>query len=129
MDRIARMEVSLGRNTWHTGTAAERRDMIPVREPSGERVISGPIFTLTTSDPVRLPLPSFELLEMAWHLARVVSMSASGLLNDLDLRFEDDDDDIRPMAVPDRALDWLLPPQTPSSNASNLQSYPPIHHL
>jgi hypothetical protein len=71
---------------------------------SGERVISGSIFTLTTPDPVRLPLPSFDLLEMAWHLARIVSMSASGLLNNLDLSFEGGDD-IKPMAVPDHDLD------------------------
>lgn len=83
---------------------------------SGERVISGSIFTLLTSDPVRLPLPSFDLLEMAWHLARIISMSASGLLNNLDLRFEGDYDDIKPMAVPNRILDWIMRPQTPSSS-------------
>lgn len=88
---------------------------------SGERVISGSIFTITTPDPVRLPLPSFDLLEMAWHLSRIVSMSASGLPDNLDLRFEgDDDDDIKPMAVPDHVMDWIIPPQTPSSKASSV---------
>jgi hypothetical protein len=38
---------------------------------------SGKVFTITTKDPVRLPLPSWPLLEMQWYLQRVVAMSAA----------------------------------------------------
>lgn len=89
---------------------------------SGESVVSGNIFKLTTSDPVRLPLPSFDLLEMAWHLARIISMSAPGLFNDLDFRFEGDDDDIKPVSVRERVLEWIPPPQTPPSYASSSEA-------
>lgn len=38
---------------------------------TGQRIPSGHISTVTTSDPVARPLPSMELLELRWHLARV----------------------------------------------------------
>ncbi|KAF5862433.1 hypothetical protein ETB97_011707 [Aspergillus alliaceus] len=100
----------------------DRVDECFIFRESGERVVSGSIFRLNTSDPIRLPLPSFDLLEMAWHVARIVSMSASGLLNDQDFRFEGDDDDIRPVSVPERVLEWIPPPQTPSSYASSIEA-------
>ncbi|KAL2825484.1 hypothetical protein BDW59DRAFT_146282 [Aspergillus cavernicola] len=92
------------------------------RPSSGEleKLISGSIITLRTADPARLPLPSFALMEMAWHLARVVSMSASGLIQELDLRFEGDEDDrMGPMAVSQRVLDWIPSTETPASYASS----------
>ncbi|KAL4927584.1 uncharacterized protein BDV17DRAFT_292326 [Aspergillus undulatus] len=58
---------------------------------------------------------------MAWHLARIISMSASGLLNDLHFRFKGDDDDIRPVSVPERVLEWIMPPQTPSPYPSSIE--------
>jgi hypothetical protein len=51
-------------------------------------VKSGQKFTLKTSDPIRLPLPSKELLELQWHLNRIVSMSAAA-----EVRDEEDDED------------------------------------
>lgn len=42
-------------------------------------------------DPVRLPLPSRELLEMAWYLNRIVSLSAAA--EDRDLLYDNDDDE------------------------------------
>lgn len=38
---------------------------------------SGKIFTLTTDDAEKRPLPSFQLLEMKWHLARISAMQGS----------------------------------------------------
>ncbi|KAJ5719607.1 hypothetical protein N7493_007185 [Penicillium malachiteum] len=55
------------RETWRTNVAAfnvETRELIS----------SGDIFTITTTDPVNLPLPSMELLEMLWHLKRIAAM-------------------------------------------------------
>ncbi|KAB8236920.1 uncharacterized protein BDW43DRAFT_307934 [Aspergillus alliaceus] len=100
----------------------DRVDECFIFRESGERVVSGSIFRLNTSAPIRLPLPSFDLLEMAWHVARIVSMSASGLLNDQDFHFEGDDDDIRPVSVPEHVLEWIPPPQTPSSYASSIEA-------
>lgn len=36
---------------------------------------SGKVITFTTPDPARYPLPSFELLEMQWHLHRTAALS------------------------------------------------------
>jgi len=52
---------------------------------------SGQKLVLKTSDPERLPLPSKELLELQWHLNRIVSMSAAA--EDRDDNDDDDDDD------------------------------------
>ncbi|KAI5310478.1 hypothetical protein KEM55_006612 [Ascosphaera atra] len=48
-------------------------------------------FTIRTSDPVNLPLPSFDLLEMAWFLSRMVSLSAAAE-DDRPFNFFDNDD-------------------------------------
>jgi len=52
------------------------------------RIKSGDTFALTTFNPITHPLPSFELLEMQWHLNRIVSMSGAA-----DIYDDDDDDD------------------------------------
>lgn len=39
---------------------------------------SGHVFTITTNDPVNKPLPSFQLLEMQWHLRRISAMQGAG---------------------------------------------------
>ncbi|KAE8374597.1 hypothetical protein BDV26DRAFT_284128 [Aspergillus bertholletiae] len=49
-----------------------------------EKVHSGQEFLIKTLDPVGLPLPSKELLEMAWILARVVNMSGAGGEEDIE---------------------------------------------
>ncbi|GAD97072.1 conserved hypothetical protein [Paecilomyces variotii No. 5] len=58
--------------------------------PQLSRVVSGAVFSLRTSDPERLPLPSIELLEMQWYLIRIVSMSGAASEYDND---DDDNDD------------------------------------
>lgn len=40
-------------------------------------VESGDSFVLTTSDPQNLPLPSWSLLEMQWHLQHIAAMSGA----------------------------------------------------
>lgn len=52
---------------------------------------SGDVFTLKTDDPTTRPLPSFELLDMQWHLNRIVSMT--GAADVYDEYIDDDDDD------------------------------------
>lgn len=44
---------------------------------SNEPVKSGHRFRLTTDDPVKRPLPDFDLLDMAWHLSQIVAMSSA----------------------------------------------------
>lgn len=60
-------------------------------EPEYKAVVSGDVFTLTTDDPERLPLPSWPLLEMQWHLQRIAAMS--GAAEARDSTGGDDDDD------------------------------------
>jgi len=55
-------------------------------------ISSGELFTLTTKDPEKLPLPSMDLLEMQWFLQRLVGMSGAAGWPILDL---DDDESVR----------------------------------
>lgn len=45
-----------------------------VHAETGEKIRSGDIFTVRTDDKEHRPLPSFELLEMRWHLSRIAAM-------------------------------------------------------
>lgn len=58
------------------------------------KIKSGHKFTLETPDPQRLPLPSKELLELQWHLNRIVSMSAAGEGSEEDYDDDADDDSV-----------------------------------
>jgi hypothetical protein len=60
-------------------------------EPEYRAVVSGDVFTLTTHDPERLPLPSWPLLEMQWHLQRIAAMSGAAEVRDYSNRDDDDD--------------------------------------
>lgn len=73
---------------------SSRLDGTPTRRIAigndAEFVKSGHIFTLSTHDPITHPLPSKEILDMQWHLTRVVSLS--GAAGTADLNVDDDDD-------------------------------------
>lgn len=43
----------------------------------GRPIQSGDVFTFTTPDPMRLPLPSFKLLEMRWHFQRIAALQGA----------------------------------------------------
>ncbi|GLI75849.1 hypothetical protein PoHVEF18_004115 [Penicillium ochrochloron] len=58
---------------------------------TGQEIPSGYIFTVTTSDPVARPLPSMELLELRWHLARIVATQGALKDEDMDLNPEEDE--------------------------------------
>jgi hypothetical protein len=61
--------------------------------PTTQGIYSGQEFSLTTDDPVKHPLPHYELLEMQWILQRVTAMSGAADIYD---DFDNDDD---PMAL------------------------------
>lgn len=42
-----------------------------------EAIASGDVFTVTTSDPETMPLPSWALLETQWFLRQVAGMSGA----------------------------------------------------
>jgi len=66
------------------------------------KIRSGDVFTLRTTDPKNLPLPSKELLEMQWYLQRLVAMS--GTAGWPSLPWDDNiDDDIIPRLNPSYA--------------------------
>ncbi|OAT07771.1 hypothetical protein BDBG_03803 [Blastomyces gilchristii SLH14081] len=72
---------------WGAGTYKEDG------EPEYRPIASGDVFSLTTDDPDKLPLPSWPLLEMQWHLQRIAGMSGAEASEDLDHNVDDDDDD------------------------------------
>ena len=57
------------------------------------------MFTVTTNDPDKKPLPSFKLLELQWILQRVVAMSGICCESSFDYSS-------------DRVYDWIPPPQS-----------------
>jgi hypothetical protein len=59
---------------------------------SSRQICSGDIFTLTTNDPKKRPLPSIELLEMQWFLQRLMGMCGSAEWPSLELEDDDFDD-------------------------------------
>jgi hypothetical protein len=61
-----------------------------VNSKNKKLIKSGDVFTLTTANPSTHPLPSFPLLEMQWHLNRIVSMSGAGEV--FDHPYDNDDD-------------------------------------
>jgi HNH endonuclease len=60
-----------------------------VENENDQRICSGDIFTLTTDDPNKRPLPSMELLDMQWFLQRLMGMCGSAAWPSLEM--EDDD--------------------------------------
>lgn len=83
--------------------------VLPTKDNDAFRPIeSGHIFTLRTDDPVNHPLPSYDLLEMQWHLNRIVGMSAAAALFRED---EDSDDDEEEEEEDNRTAKPLLPQQ------------------
>lgn len=67
---------------------AVRRIKLLDRE-TNEKVRTGDKITITTPDPASYPHHSWELLEMLWHLHRMVALSGAGAKDD----DTDDDDD------------------------------------
>ncbi|KAF2249690.1 hypothetical protein BU26DRAFT_593003 [Trematosphaeria pertusa] len=68
---------------------------------------SGTRFTLSTDDVTNKPLPDPGLLELQWHLQRIVAMSGAAGWRDLDYFDDDDDNDGTGVAVRDTVDQWL----------------------
>ncbi|CAI7670572.1 unnamed protein product [Penicillium bialowiezense] len=49
-------------------------DKVIIHAETGKKICSGDVFTVRTDDKEHHPLPSFELLEMRWHLSRMAAM-------------------------------------------------------
>ncbi|OCK95594.1 uncharacterized protein K441DRAFT_555677 [Cenococcum geophilum 1.58] len=92
---------------------------------STPKIKSGDIFTLTTDDPGRRPLPSLELLEMQWILQRITAMSGAAGTPEIDWS-DDGDTNSRPTLIPDdnngdirsysdRVYKWIPRPSLPGS--------------
>ncbi|KAI5306873.1 hypothetical protein KEM56_006655 [Ascosphaera pollenicola] len=54
------------------------KDSLLVDRRDFRHLASGDIITMQTSDPVRLPLPDLDLLDMQWRLQRIVAASCAG---------------------------------------------------
>jgi len=88
-------------------------------------ISSGDVFTLTTKDPEKLPLPSMDLLEMQWVLQRLVGMSGAAGWPALDLDDDDSVEDGDAWRIPDdtsnvddtlkRVYKWVI-----SENAASI---------
>ncbi|OJD20560.1 hypothetical protein ACJ73_08106 [Blastomyces percursus] len=77
-------------------------------------------FIFKTTNPDTQPLPSFEFLEMQWHLQRIVSMSGAAEIYDDDI---DDDDDNWGAGIVCKPfsdiLAWVPPPLFHSAGDNN----------
>ncbi|KAJ5202573.1 hypothetical protein N7449_004652 [Penicillium cf. viridicatum] len=87
-------------------------------------VTSGDIFTLKTTDKKERPLPSFDLLELRWHLSRIAVMQGGGEDDDIG----DEPDDGHPFGAPSgsRSPDKL---QSPARERSPAIEGPPAEEF
>lgn len=70
-----------------------------------ELIKSGCVIKMTTPDPEKLPLPSFEVLEIQWYLHRVAAISgAADFVEDSDDDNDDDDDDLEDVRLVERPI-------------------------
>ncbi|PWY64005.1 hypothetical protein BO83DRAFT_382289 [Aspergillus eucalypticola CBS 122712] len=80
-------------------------------------IYSGETIILTTTDPVAMPLPSFELLHMQWMLTRVAALCGAADVTDEDLEDEDlgdedlEDEDFQSGGEMASPIPEALPPQ------------------
>jgi len=102
---------------------SEYKDGLP------QPIRSGDMFTLTTDDPDKKPLPSFKLLELQWILQKITAMSG-------------DDGESSSDSSSDWVYDWIPPPPLQDSSPDvakaviKLQNpdprgvfYEPLEHL
>jgi hypothetical protein len=80
------------------------KDFILTRQR--QYIRSGNIFELNTNDPVRMPLPSFALLELQWFLTRIVGMAGAGSSDEE--APEDSDGDVSNLGLADAGEESLL---------------------
>ncbi|KAE8380422.1 hypothetical protein BDV26DRAFT_257341 [Aspergillus bertholletiae] len=78
-------------------------------------IYSGQLITMTTHDPVAMPLPSLDLLHMQWMLNRVAAMSGAADVMDED--FEDDLEGLGDLVLEPLSLE--LPERPPRSRESS----------
>jgi hypothetical protein len=80
-------------------------------EQSYREIESGHRFRMTTDDPIKRPLPNFDLLDMQWQFSRLIALSAAITL------YDDDDDDNTSVATQSS--------QTTQSNQTTQLNQPP----
>ncbi|EIT78162.1 hypothetical protein AO1008_00244 [Aspergillus oryzae 100-8] len=78
----ARMRWCEGRFALRPMENADSRTLKVHEEPELEAIASGDVFTVTTSDPETIPLPSWALLETQWFLRQVVEEDIPDYDND-----------------------------------------------
>jgi hypothetical protein len=61
-------------------------------DKNGKKIQSGDCFELQTDDPIKNPLPSFELLELQWFLQRIQGMAGAADVVDWEARLDTDFD-------------------------------------
>ncbi|KAJ5977460.1 hypothetical protein N7501_000802 [Penicillium viridicatum] len=99
---------------------------IAVRREDGSvnLVTSGNIFTLKTTDKKERPLPSFDLLELRWHLSRIAAMQGGGEDDDIG----DEPDDGHPFGAPSGSRSPVKL-QSPARERSPAIEGPPAEEL
>lgn len=98
-------------------------------EPELKAIASGDTFTMTTDDPQKLPLPSWPLLEMQWHLQRIAGISGAGEAEDYTYN-DNDDTNLDNDALLRRTreiYDWLH--VLPEHDQSELQQPVRVKHM
>ncbi|KAK1149605.1 hypothetical protein N8T08_005154 [Aspergillus melleus] len=77
-----------------------------------DMIVSGHLITLTTSDPEKMPLPSFAILELQWFLTRVATMSGAADFVEPD---DENDDELYGVTSRALALEEAIVPEPPQS--------------
>jgi len=64
----------LAETSQHNTFTEDWRTQVQGRVVAKREIVNGMVFIVSTHDPLRLPLPSRDLLEMQWNLNRVVAL-------------------------------------------------------
>lgn len=102
-----------------TRTGFPRYALFQQLDEPARNVENGDVITIKTDDPVNLPLPHRELLDMHWHLNAVVALSAAA--EDQDLSFDHLDNESDAYALEDDKL-----PYWPGSYGSEHNTVSPL---
>lgn len=72
-----------------------------------ERLVSGTRFTMTTDDPIKKPLPDMGLLELQWHLQRIVAMLGATYWKEDFYTCDNTDKNTDVVSTADQVRTWL----------------------
>ena len=93
-------------------------------DKNGKKIQSGDLFELQTDDPIKKPLPSFELLELQWFLQRIQGMAGAVDVDWEDLLDMESDHEVPGLGFDDDVEGFSLITEESLSSPAKPSNYP-----